>query len=239
MQNFAFPPFFFQNGGQRSFQRRQPLVSFLSPFLCETTKKGQFCFHRARAARRSRGGLCEAQGEVAESLTKSFTAFSFDAHTALRARSLCCLCLFFALPQRIGEEKALRGLPLRTPRACAVAGEINLAARRKSRQLQLLRRCFKEKHRHGSCLDFAFVRGVSFCFFPCDRRKLMQERESKKFCLASPSWAHKRTPKMGSQRQDFLLSRFCFNFHLSQRKRQKLTSFAKATSVQLPCLQVF
>ena len=68
LQNFTFPPFFFQNGGRRSFQRRQPLVSFLSPFLCETTKKGHFCFHRARAARRSRGGLCEAQGEVAGSL---------------------------------------------------------------------------------------------------------------------------------------------------------------------------
>ena len=144
-------------------------ASFLSPFLCDEAKKWHFCFHRARAARRSRGGLCEAQGEVAESLTKSFTTFSFDAHTALRARSLCCLCLFFALPQRIGEEKALRGLPLRTPRACTVAGEINLAARRKSRHLQSLRARLKESRTHGSCSDVAFVRGVSFCFFPCDR----------------------------------------------------------------------
>ena len=144
-------------------------VSFLSPFLCETTKKGHFCFHRARAARRSRGGLCEAQGEVAESLTKSFTAFSFDAHTALRARSLCCLCLFFALPQRIGEEKALRGLPLRTPSACAVAGEITLAARRKSRQLQLLRLQVQKTCKHGSCTDVAFANDVSFCLFLCDR----------------------------------------------------------------------
>ena len=162
MLDFAFPPFFFQNGGRSSFQRRQPLVSFLSPFLCETTKKGHFCFHRARAARRSRGGLCEAQGEVAESLTKSFTAFSFDAHTALRARSLCCLCLFFALPQRIGEEKALRGLPLRTPSACAVAGEINLAARRKKLHLQLLRLQVKKTCKHGSCSDIAFAKRRQF-----------------------------------------------------------------------------
>ena len=149
--DFAFPPFFFQNGGRRSFQRRQPLVSFLSPFLCETTKKGHFCFHRARAARRSRGGLCEAQGEVAESLTKSFTAFSFDAHTALRARSLCCLCLFFALPQRIGEEKALRGLmPLRTPQREKVASLSLCSSFREVEHLQLLRVRLKESRTHGS-----------------------------------------------------------------------------------------
>ena len=135
---------------------------FFRPFFVKRQRKGIFAFTE-------RAQLGEAQGEVAESLTKSFTTFSFDAHTALRARSLCCLCLFFALPQRIGEEKALRGLPLRTPSACAVAGEINLAARRKSRQLQILRRCFKQKHRHGSCSDVAFVRGVSFCIFPRDR----------------------------------------------------------------------
>ena len=173
------------------------MVSFLSPFLCETTKKGHFCFHRARGARRSRGGLCEAVEEVAESLTKSFTTFSFDAHTALRARSLCCLCLFFALPQRIGEEKALRGLPLRTPRACAVAGEINLAARRKKLQLQILCLQVKKTCKHGSCTDFSFVGGVSFCLFPCDRRKLKQKRDSKSFCHANPSWACAYAPKMG------------------------------------------
>ena len=138
---------------------------FFRPFFVKRQRKGTFAFTE-------RAQLGEAQGEVAESPTKSFTAFSFDAHTALRARSLCCLCLFFALPQRIGEEKALRGLPLRTPRACAVAGEITLAARRKSRQLQLLRVRLKKSRTHGSCSDFAFANSVSFCLFPCDRRKL-------------------------------------------------------------------
>ena len=77
---------------------------FFRPFFVKRQRKGIFAFTE-------RAQLGEAQGEVAESLTKPFTTFSFDAHTALRARSLCCLCLFFALPQRIGEEKALRGTP--------------------------------------------------------------------------------------------------------------------------------
>ena len=148
--------------GWRGFPGGTPGFPFFRPFFVKRQRKGIFAFTE-------RAKLGEAQGEVAESLTKSFTAFSFDAHTALRARSLCCLCLFFALPQRIGEERALRELPLRTPSACAVAGEINLAARRKSRQLQILRLQVQKTCKHGSCSDVAFVRGVSFCIFPRDR----------------------------------------------------------------------
>ena len=96
-----------------------------------------------------------------------------------------------------GRKNAPKGrMPFGFPQ-CAVAGEINLAARRKSRQLQLLRRCFKEKHRHGSCSDVAFANDVSFCLFPHDRRKLKQKRDSKSFCPANPSWACAYAPKMG------------------------------------------
>ena len=60
------------------------------------------------------------------------------------------LCLFFALPQRIGEEKALRGpIPLRTPQRTNVAALSLRSCLREVLHLQILRRCFKEKHRHG------------------------------------------------------------------------------------------
>ena len=181
-----------------------------------------------------RAQLCEAVEEVAESLTKPFTTFSFDAHTALRARSLYCLCLFFALPQRIGEEKALRGLPLRTPSACAVAGEINLAARRKSRHLQILRRCFKEKHRHGSDTDFAFVRCVSSCLSPCDRQKFKQDEKAKVFAKLTHLGRALMRPRWGS------FAELCFSAVLFQnggrrsfQRRQPLVSFL-ATSWETP-----
>ena len=180
MQNFTFPPFFFRTADGAVSKGGSLWFPFFRPFFVKRQRKGIFAFTE-------RAQLCEAQGEVAESPTKSFTAFSFDAHTALRARSLCCLCLFFALPQRIGEEKALRGLPLRTPSACAVAGEINLAARRKSRQLQLLRLQVQKTCKHGSFTDFAFAKNDSFCLFLCDRRKLKRKRDSKSFCHANPS----------------------------------------------------
>ena len=62
----------------------------------------------------------EEWGDV-RGLAKVFTTFSLDARTASR-RAVQFLCLFFALPQRIGEEKALRGLiPLRTPEREKVA----------------------------------------------------------------------------------------------------------------------
>ena len=50
------------------------------------------------------------------------------------------LCLFFALPQRIGEEKAPRGLiPLGTPQCEKVAALSLCSSFRKSEHLQLLR----------------------------------------------------------------------------------------------------
>ena len=94
-------------------------------------------------------------------------------------------CSFFLLRERTNQERGLRGLPLRTPSACAVAGAACRAARRKSRQLQLLRRCFKEKHRHGSCTDFAFAKNNSFCLFPWERQNFKQNGKAKSLAKLS------------------------------------------------------
>jgi hypothetical protein len=63
------------------------------------------------------------------------------------------------LPQRIGEEKALRGLmPLRTPQREKVASLSLCSFFREVEHLQLLRVRLKESRTHGSCSDFAFAK---------------------------------------------------------------------------------
>ena len=62
------------------------------------------------------GGGIGAVAGGEEGVTNFWAISSLDVHTALRARSLCCECLFFALSQRTGEEKTLKGrMPLRNP----------------------------------------------------------------------------------------------------------------------------
>jgi len=68
-----------------------------------------------------RAQQCEPGYEDVKSLAKPSATSPLYARTASR-RAVQFLCLFFALPQRIGEEKALRGLiPLRTPEREKVA----------------------------------------------------------------------------------------------------------------------
>ena len=85
------------------------------------------------------------------------------------------------VPRQKGRKNAPKGrMPFGFPQ-CAVAGEINLAARRKSRQLQILCLQVKKTCKHGSCSDFAFANNVSFCLFPCDRRDFKQNGKAKSF----------------------------------------------------------
>ena len=81
-----------------------------------------------------------------------------------RALTLCLrhaladvLCLFFALPQRIGEEKAPRGLiPLGTPQRVLVGAALPLrATRREDMKFQRLRARLKKSRAHFRAKAFA------------------------------------------------------------------------------------
>ena len=110
--------------------------------------------------------------------------------------------------KEMAKEKEPKGrMPFGFPQ-CAVAGEINLAARRKSRQLQILRLQVKKTCKHGSRSDSALTNDVSFCLVPCDRRKLKQDGKAKAFASANPSAGWDICPADGGGLRSFAFPPF-------------------------------
>ena len=131
------------------------------------------------------------------SLAKLFATFPLDARTASR-RAVRMDAISLPFHKVMAKEKEPKGrMPFGFPQ-CAVAGEINLAARRKSVQIQLLRLQVKKTCKHGSCSDFSFVGGVSFCLFPRDRRKFKQDGKANAFATLTHRGRALMRPRWGS-----------------------------------------
>ena len=74
---------------------------------------------------------------------------------------------------------------------------------------------------------------------PPSVRRLHSRRRVVAFCKLPPSWAHKRTPKMGLLLARVFAVSCCLKFGGNGLRKAKENVFAKAACVTLKCLQVF
>ena len=159
--------------------------------------------------------LYHSLGGLSIGLAKIFFVFLFVLQgvfmVCFYGRSHCTacalaesLCLFFALPQRIGEENrfrqaeiasllvgyrkqaniaALRGKPLRTPRRVFVGAALSLrATRREVFKIQPLRARLKESLAHS--------RAKAFAFLPCRAaRSVIKNRSAQREAVCASGYA--------------------------------------------------
>ena len=127
----------------------------------------------------------------------------------LRALGVQHLCSFFAARQRTNQEIRFRQAEIAS---LLVRGREHRASRGR-------KHCAPKADAFGNCA----VRRS-------EKRTAERQRSASLPHLGRIS----ARPRWVSLAKAFTFS-FCLKFHLSQRKRQKLTSFAKAKSEQLPC----
>ena len=128
---------------------------------------------------------------------KAFHSSPTDAHPVPSARVRCSyLCLFFALSQRIGEEKTLKGLmPLRNPQDLPLS--LSFGGYQKALwHLQFLRQRIKDPPPIASRLSFSAL----------FRAALQGERREKHKSLFCNS-RHTFTTRGRRRKKKFFLSR--------------------------------
>ena len=168
------------------------------------------------------------------SLAKLFATFPLDARTASR-RAVRMDAISLSFHKEMAKEKEPKGrMPFRTPQRDKVASLSLCSSVREVEHLQLLRVRLKESRTHGSSSDVAFVRGVSFCLFPCNRQKFKQDEKAKVFAKLTHLGRALMRPRWGS------FAELCFSAVLFQnggrrsfQRRQPLVSFL-ATSWETP-----
>ena len=150
------------------------------------------------------------------------------SHCAYGTRSLLDSCLFFALSQRIGEEKTLKGLmPLRNPQDFV----LSLSFGGYQKAFCLAKPLRRQIQRFASCCKQAIIFCTPFAALQRVRREITCEL----FMLCLNFSQHER--QVENERA------FAFRFaeNLSCHKPRGTASRALAVSccVPLPCLQVF